>query len=60
VVGVKSKPLSLSVTLVHKTHLSISVAIKALMKGYKVLFAPVSEMLHILNAAKQTIPITRG
>jgi len=35
-----------------KTHLSISIAIKALMKGYKVLFAPVSEMLHNLNAAK--------
>ena len=30
-----------------KTHLSISIAIKALMKGYKVLFAPVSEMLLI-------------
>lgn len=27
-----------------KTHLSIAIAIKALMKGYKVLFAPVSEM----------------
>ncbi|MBE3036795.1 MAG: ATP-binding protein, partial [Candidatus Atribacteria bacterium] len=35
-----------------KTHLSISMAIKALMKGYKVLFTPVSEMLHNLNAAK--------
>jgi DNA replication protein DnaC len=30
----------------------ISIAIKALMKGYKVLFNPLSEMLHILNAAK--------
>jgi DNA replication protein DnaC len=35
-----------------KTHLSIAIAIKTLMKGYKVLFAPVSEMLHNLNAAK--------
>lgn len=35
-----------------KTHLSIAIAIKALMKGHKVLFAPVSEMLHNLNAAK--------
>jgi DNA replication protein DnaC len=35
-----------------KTHLSISIAIKALMKGYKVLFTPVAEMLHNLNAAK--------
>lgn len=35
-----------------KTHLSIAIAIKALMKGYKVLFVPVSEMLHNLNVAK--------
>lgn len=35
-----------------KTHLSIAIAIKALMKGYKVLFTSVSEMLHNLNAAK--------
>ncbi len=35
-----------------KTHLSIAIGIKALMKGYKVLFTPVSEMLHNLNAGK--------
>ena len=35
-----------------KTHLSISIAIKALIKGCKVLFTPVAEMLHNLNAAK--------
>src|SRR5665648_76529 len=35
-----------------KTHLSIAIAIKALMKGYRVLFTPVSELLHNLNAAK--------
>jgi len=35
-----------------KTHLSVAIGIKALFKGYKVLFAPVSEMLHNLNAAK--------
>jgi len=35
-----------------KTHLSISIGIKALMKGYKVLFALVSEMLQNLNASQ--------
>lgn len=35
-----------------KTHLSIAIGLKALLKGYKVLFTPVSEMLHNLNAAK--------
>lgn len=35
-----------------KTHLSIALGINALKKGYKVLFSPVSEMLHNLNAAK--------
>lgn len=35
-----------------KTHLSIAIAINALMKGYKVLFTPVSQMLHNLNASK--------
>ncbi|MFC1808463.1 IS21-like element helper ATPase IstB [Candidatus Omnitrophota bacterium] len=35
-----------------KTHLSTAIAIKALMKGFKVLFSSVSEMLHTLNAAK--------
>ena len=35
-----------------KTHLSTVIGIKALAKGYKVLFTPVSEMLHNLNAAK--------
>jgi len=35
-----------------KTHLSIAIAIKALIKGFKVLFTSVSEMLHNLNAAK--------
>lgn len=35
-----------------KTHLSIAIGIKALMKGFKVLFTPVSEMLQALNAAK--------
>lgn len=35
-----------------KSHLSIAIGIKALMKGYKVLFTPVSELLHNLNAAK--------
>jgi len=35
-----------------KTHLAIATGVKALMKGYKVLFTPVSEMLHNLNAAK--------
>jgi len=31
-----------------KTHLSISLAIKGLMKGFKVLFTPVSDMLHTI------------
>jgi len=35
-----------------KTHLSIAIGLKALMKGYKVLFTHVSEMLHTLNASK--------
>lgn len=35
-----------------KTHMSVAIGIKALLKGYKVLFTPVSEMLHNLNAAK--------
>ena len=35
-----------------KTHLSTAIGIKALAKGHKVLFTPVSEMLHNLNAAK--------
>lgn len=35
-----------------KTHLSIAISIKALIKGYKVLFSSVSEILHNLNAAK--------
>lgn len=35
-----------------KTHLSVAIGIKALLKGYKVLFTPVSDMLHNLNAAK--------
>lgn len=35
-----------------KTHLSIGIGLKALMKGYKVLFTSVSEILHNLNAAK--------
>ena len=35
-----------------KTHLAVSIAIKALMKGYKVLFTSVSEMLQNLNASK--------
>ena len=35
-----------------KTHLSIAIGIKALMKGFKVLFTPVSEMLQALNASK--------
>ena len=32
-----------------KTHLAIGIAIKALLKGYKVLFTQVSQMLHQLN-----------
>ena len=35
-----------------KTHLSIVIGIKALMKGYKVLFTSVSEILQNLNASK--------
>lgn len=35
-----------------KTHLSIAIGIKALMKGYKVLFTSVSEMLQALNSSK--------
>jgi len=35
-----------------KTHLSTAIANKALLKGHKVLFTPVAEMLHNLNAAK--------
>ena len=35
-----------------KTHLSISIGIKALMKGYKVLFSHVSEMLKTLHSSK--------
>jgi DNA replication protein DnaC len=35
-----------------KTHLSIGVGIKALLKGYKVLFTPVSEMLQSLHFSK--------
>ncbi len=35
-----------------KSHLSIGIGIKALMKGYKVLFSPVSEMLQSLHFSK--------
>jgi len=35
-----------------KTHLSIAIGIKALMKGFKVLFSSVAEMLNSLNSAK--------
>lgn len=35
-----------------KTHLAIAIGIKALLKGYKVLFTSVSEMLRNLNASK--------
>lgn len=35
-----------------KTHLSIALGIQALLKGFKVLFTPVAEMLYNLNAAK--------
>ncbi len=35
-----------------KTHLAIAIGLKALMKGYKVLFTQVSELLNNLNAAK--------
>ena len=35
-----------------KSHLSIAIGLKALMKGFKVLFTSVSEMLQNLNASK--------
>jgi DNA replication protein DnaC len=35
-----------------KTHLSIAIGIKALMKGFKVLFTSVSEMLQVLNVSR--------
>lgn len=35
-----------------KTHLSIALGIRALMKGFKVLFTQVSDMLEALNASK--------
>ncbi|MBU0694183.1 MAG: ATP-binding protein, partial [Candidatus Omnitrophica bacterium] len=35
-----------------KTHLSIAIGIRALKKGYKVLFTSVSDLLHSLNTAK--------
>lgn len=35
-----------------KTHLSIALGIKALMKGFRVAFTPVSEMLQALNASR--------
>ncbi|MCK5289278.1 MAG: ATP-binding protein, partial [Candidatus Omnitrophica bacterium] len=35
-----------------KTHLSIAIGIKALTKGYKVLFTTASEMLQSLHFAK--------
>lgn len=35
-----------------KTHLSISIGLNALMKGFKVLYISISEMLHTLNASK--------
>ena len=35
-----------------KSHLSIAIGLRALSKGYKVLFTSVSEMLHSLNASK--------
>jgi len=35
-----------------KTHLSTAIGVNALKKGYKVLFSPVSEMLHTLNASR--------
>ncbi|MBU0694647.1 MAG: ATP-binding protein, partial [Candidatus Omnitrophica bacterium] len=34
-----------------KTHLSIAIGIRALKKGYKVLFTSVSDLLHSLNTA---------
>ena len=35
-----------------KTHLAIGIAMKALLKGYKVLFTQVSQMLHQLNFSR--------
>jgi len=35
-----------------KTHLSIAIGLRALAKGFKVLFASVSEMLHNINRSK--------
>jgi DNA replication protein DnaC len=35
-----------------KTHLSIALGVKALMKGFRVIFTSVSEMLHALNASR--------
>lgn len=35
-----------------KTHLATAIGIKALMKGFKVLFTPVSEMLNTLNGSR--------
>ena len=35
-----------------KTHLSIAIGIKALMKGFKVLYTSVAELLHTLNISK--------
>ncbi|KJJ85905.1 IstB domain-containing protein ATP-binding protein [Candidatus Omnitrophus magneticus] len=35
-----------------KTHLAIAISIKALMKGFKVLFSSCSELLYTLNASK--------
>jgi len=35
-----------------KTHLSIAIGIKALMKNFKILFTSVGELLHNLNASK--------
>ena len=37
---------------VGKTHLSIAIGIRALMKGFKVCFTSVAEMLHSLNASR--------
>lgn len=35
-----------------KTHLAIAIGLKALLKGHKVLFTPVAEMLHHLHVSK--------
>jgi DNA replication protein DnaC len=35
-----------------KTHLSIAIGINAIMKGFKVLFTSVAEMLHTLNSSR--------